>query len=116
MQLQLPYFPSFNKTFHKIKTGYGVSDPIYGSKMQPLAGIGQGNGLGPALWCLTRSIIIKICKEKDHEITIISSITKTETLLIGFAFVDDADLVSGADDINTTGDELILKFQSLMLR
>ena len=109
-------FYILRKALHKIKTRYGVSDPVYGNKEQPLAGIGQGNGLGPALWCLISSIIVKMCRDKEHGITITSSITKTETPLIGFAFVDDVDLISGADHISTIGNELIPKFQSLLLQ
>ena len=52
---------------HCMKTGYGVSQPVYGNKevVEPIAGIGQGNGLGPSLWCLISTIIIKTCK-KGH--------------------------------------------------
>ena len=37
---------------HSIKTGYGVLKPVYGNEdaNNPIAGIGQGNGLGPSLW------------------------------------------------------------------
>ena len=85
-------FSILQKAMHRIKTGYGVSDPVYGNEKRPLAGIGQGNGLGPALWCLISSIIFNMCKAEGHGITIISSISKTVTSLIGFAFVDDTDL------------------------
>ena len=96
-------------------TRYGVSDPVYGTENQSLAGIGQGNVLGPALWCLINFIIFNMCKAKDHGITIISSISKTVTLLIGFAFVDNAYLVSGPNDVNATGVDLIPEFQALIL-
>jgi len=57
---------------HCIKTGYGISQPVYGNEDEdkPIAGIGQGNGLGPLLWCLTSTIIIKKCKRKGHGTTI----------------------------------------------
>ena len=40
--------------------------------------------------------------------------SRTEVSLLGFAFVDDADLVSAADDVHTSGEEMIAKMQLLM--
>ena len=100
---------------HRIKTGYGVSYPDYDNEEYPLACLGQDDGLGPVLWCLISSIIIKICKDKGHGMTTISSISKMETSLIRFTFVNNTDLVSGSDDVDTTSDEFIPKFQSFML-
>ena len=42
-------FDVLQKAKHKIKTGYGVSAPVYGDEATTISGIGQGNGLGPAL-------------------------------------------------------------------
>ena len=91
---------------HSIKTGYGLSKPVYGDLF---AGIGQGNGIGPALWCLISTIIIKMCKRRGHGTTITTAMSRTEVSLLGFAFVDDADLVSAANDVHTTGEEMIAK-------
>ena len=63
-----------------------------------IAGIGQGNGLGPSLWCLISTILIKMCKMKGHATKIITTIKKTVVSLIRFSFVDDADLVTAADN------------------
>ena len=41
-------------------------------------------------------------------------ISKEDVSLLGFAFVDDADLVSGADDVHTSGTTMIARFQALM--
>ena len=51
---------------HCIKTDYGLSKPVYGNKdeNEPIAGISQSNGLGPALLCLISTIIINCCKRK----------------------------------------------------
>ena len=72
---------------HSIKTNYGVSKPVYGNEDEnkPIAGIGQGNGLGPSLWCLTSTIIIKTCKRKGHRTTITTPISKKIVSLLGFA-------------------------------
>ena len=96
---------------HSIKTGYGLSKPVYGDLS---AVIGQSNGIGPALWCLISTIIIKMCKSRGHGTTITTAMSRTEVSLLGFAFVDDADLVSAANDVHTSGEEMIVKMQALM--
>jgi hypothetical protein len=50
------------KARHKIKTGYGKSDWVYGDKDIPILGCRQGNGLGPALWALISTKVIKMCE------------------------------------------------------
>ena len=109
-------FSILQKVMHTIKTGCGVSEPVYGNEERPLASIGQGIGLRLVLWCLNSSIVINMCKAKGNGMTITSSISKMEASLIVSAFVNDADLVSGCDDVNATGNELIPKFQASMLR
>ena len=44
-------FSILQKTIEKIVTGYGVSKSVN-------TGIGQGNGLGPSLWCQISSFIV----------------------------------------------------------
>ena len=44
-------FYVFQQARHSIKTGYSVSRSVYGNEdeIKPIAGIDQGNGLGPSL-------------------------------------------------------------------
>ena len=107
-------FGVLQKAKHKIKTGYGVSAPLYGDEETTISGISQGNGLGPALWALIGSIIFKMCKARGHGMNLTTPISKKEILFMRFAFVDDADLVSGAEDINTSGATMIARFQAMM--
>ena len=101
---------------HRIKTGYGVSRPVYGNEdaNNPIAGIGKGNGLGPSLWCLISTIIIKCYKRKGHNFTIITPISNRTVSLLGFSFVDDADLVTVANNDYQSGGEMIQKMQAFM--
>jgi hypothetical protein len=57
-------FETLQKADHHIKTGYGRSDKAYvnNDEPEPHQGIGQGNGLGPTLWALLSSILIKNMK------------------------------------------------------
>ena len=101
---------------HRIKTGYGLVGPAYGNEdeKEPITGIGQGNGMGPSLWCLMSTVIIKTCKRKGHGTTIRTPISKKIVSLLGFAFVDDADLVTATKNACTSGVEMIQKIQALM--
>jgi hypothetical protein len=61
-------FETLQKANHHIKTGYSRSDKAYGNnnEPEPHQGIGQGNGLGPTLWALLSSILIKNMKRHNH--------------------------------------------------
>ena len=103
---------------HCIKTCYGISEPVYGNedKKEPIAGIGQGNRLGSSLWCLISTVIIKTCKHKGHGTTITTPISKKIFSFLGFAFVDDADLVTAASNAFKSGAEIIQKMQAFMTK
>ena len=107
-------FEVLQKAKHKIKTGYGISAPVYSDKETAISGIGQGNWLGPALWALISSIIFKMCKAQGHRMNMTIPISKHEISFMGFAFVDDADLIASAEDVNTSGATMIARFQAMM--
>ena len=104
------------KARHKIKTGYGISDWVYGDEEIPISGCGQGNGLGPALWALISTKVIKMCERAGHGTTCIAPLSGKLLKFLGFAFVDDADLSECAEDVNTTGEELVSSFHRFMNR
>ena len=52
---------------HRIKTGFGVSEPAYGIEDdEPLMGVGQGNGNGATVWTLISSKMIEVMKERGY--------------------------------------------------
>ena len=79
-----------------------------------MGGIGQGNGIGPSLWCLISTIIFSCCRRKGHVTSITTPLSNTMISLLGFAFVDDADLVSVANNLYQTATDMIAKMQALM--
>ena len=95
-------FGVLQKAKHKIKTGYGVSAPVYGYEATSISGIDQGIGLGPTLWALISSIRFKMCKARGHGMNLTTPISKNVISFMGFAFVDDADLIAGAEEVNTS--------------
>ena len=110
------FFLVLQQARHSIKTSYGVSKPVYGNKdaNNPIAGIKKGNGIGPLLWVLISTIIINCCKRKGHGTTIITPISNKTVSLLGFAFVDNADLITAANNAYQSGAEMIQKMQALM--
>ena len=77
-------------------------------------GIGQDNSQGPSLWCLMSSVGIKDCKRNSHGRTRITAISGKIASLLGFDFINDADLVTVARNARTSGTEMIQKMQALM--
>jgi hypothetical protein len=60
----------------------------------PLHGIGQGNGAGPAIWALVSTPPLNIRRKKGYGCDIINPISGKHHKFVGYAFVDDMDLVA----------------------
>ena len=107
-------FQVMQKALHTIKTGYGAFEPVYGDKMIPVAGYGQKNGVDSTMWALISSVLIQMYKEVEHGIKIATTITKMILSLMCFAFVHNANLAQAVPDQDTSGEEMIDKFQEYM--
>ena len=98
-------FASIKRMTHKIRTMYGDSDISYGGddigKWQNYPqGVIQGNAGGPTIWVLLSSIIFDILHQRGFAVQVCSSISRELFCLVGFAYVDDCDLIqSGTDPI-----------------
>lgn len=101
---------------YTIKMGYGVSGSVYGNEVIPVADCGHRNRVGSTLWALISSVVIQMSKETGHEIGIATAKTKMILSLIGFAFVDNADLAQAAAEQDTSGKEIIDEFQDFIRR
>ena len=77
------------------RTGRGDSNTYMGGRPagDPLHGICQGNGAGPAMWLILSSLMAKIYGEDGHGSFLISPITKEVAKFMGQIFVDDTDLL-----------------------
>jgi len=64
---------------------------------QPVAGIGQGNGAGPAIWAAVSSPLFAIMKEEGFLALVICAIMHMATSIRGFAFVNGTDLCVSGD-------------------
>ena len=56
-----------------------------------------------------------MCKVKGYGMNVTTPISKQDDSLLGFAFVDNLDLVSGANDVHTAGTTMITHFEALMI-
>jgi len=60
--------------------------------------------------------MFQVMDRADHGILAITAMSLTTLSLVGFAFVEDADLVDGSFDVDIPGEEFIKGFQSAMDR
>jgi len=78
---------------HHIHTTYGNSKVLASqTTWAPIAGIGQGNGVGPHIWAAVSSPMFQIMQSDGFYANIIMAISRQEKTLVGFAFVNDTDL------------------------
>ena len=61
-----------------------------------MQGVYQGNGAGPIIWAVVSSPLLQILKEDGYGTFFQSSISRLPIRTVGFAFVDDTDLIQTA--------------------
>ena len=81
---------------HHIGTTFGNSESaLYNTNGDPFQGISQGNGAGPTIWVAVSTPLIEMMRSAGHEVKLTSPLSHTDDSLVGFAFVDDTDIVEG---------------------
>jgi ribonuclease HI len=80
---------------HKVRTAFGDSDLYYGGPFQPIPmhGICQGNGAGPAIWVAVSTPLLNMLRSAGVGCTFHRPITGEVVHFVGYAFVDDTDLI-----------------------
>jgi len=88
-------FTTLQEAAHWVRTGYGDSTTSNGGKVWliPIHGIGQGNGVGPAIWAVVSTPLLNILRVKGFELEYATPISGLCIRYAGFAFVDDTDLL-----------------------
>jgi hypothetical protein len=103
---------TLQKASHKIRTAFGVSDKTYGHGRAPLLqGFGQGNGCGPSGWAVISTPLINLVSSARFGFFLLTALTVSVVQFVCFAFVDDADVVHTAKDVNKSGDSVRQKMQ-----
>jgi hypothetical protein len=108
-------FKSLQQAAHRIRTAFGVSIKKYGDDRDiPLQGLGQGNGCGPAGWAIISTPIINLMRAAGFGATFLTAISVTLVAFVCYAFVDDTDVVHTAQDVNTTGEDILKQMQQVI--
>jgi hypothetical protein len=93
---------------HTICTAYGDSEETYGGDLWviPMQGVYQGNGVGHLIWVVVSSLLLDIMREEGFGTFFKTSISSQDIRFLGYAFVDDTDLIQTSKDGTETGDEM----------
>jgi len=74
-------------------------------------GVGQGNGAGPAIWAVVSTPLLAMLRNSGVGTFFKSPISGREIRFVGYAFVDDTDLIRTAHDNINTGIEVVNELQ-----
>ena len=88
---------TISKLKHAVRTVYGDSEQTFGGEdwrhLEPLHGIGQGNGAGPAIWAVVSSVLFDYIRDRGYGAKLCSPLSKLALHFAGLGFVDDTDIV-----------------------
>ena len=89
-------FSTIQNLTHTVRMVYGDSERSYNGKLwfTPIHGTGQGNGASPAIWAVVSTPILNMLRVEGYGAFFECPITKEKAEVVGFAFVDDTDLVT----------------------
>jgi hypothetical protein len=100
--------------WHSVTTAFGDSTRSYRGDDQPLQGIGQGNGAGPAIWVVISAVLLFVMRDSGFGLNFITATSSMAIVLAGFAFVDDTDLLHAAPHPATPVATLVPQMQRLV--
>jgi hypothetical protein len=90
-------FETIQKLRHHVSTIFGESKISFVQQGDvPIQGVGQWNGAGPQIWALVSTPVLNMLRESGLGATFLSALSKISTTLVGFAFVDDTDLIQNS--------------------
>ena len=97
---------------HYIRTTYGDSVISFSASDGdlPAHGIGQGNGAGPAIWAVVSTPIFNSMRQRGYGIFVRSP--TSDFFFVGYAFVDDTDLVANDPAPSASPQSVIARLQS----
>jgi hypothetical protein len=103
---------------HHIRTSYGDSSfTMQNDTLIPFQGALQGNGASPATWVIISSPLLNMLRAADNGGHFIEPISKKHSHIVGYAFVDDTDLIQfDARDPNMTEEATLDNMQESINR
>ena len=101
-------FTTIQNLDHYIRTVYGDSTLSFSGKLWtvPIQGVGQGNGAGPQIWAVVSTPVLNMLRAEGYGAFFEASISKERMSFVGYAFVDDTDLVVTAKSDSDTFTEV----------
>jgi hypothetical protein len=107
-------FQKIQQLEHHVCTVFGESTVHFTqSDDTPLQGVRQGNaGAGPQIWALVSTPVFNMLRAQGFGAQFHSALTRLSTTLVGFAFVDDTDLVTSGPRIGL--DEVVQRIQNAL--
>lgn len=96
-----------------IKLLYLVSYSVYGYEQVPITGISQDVWLDFFIWASITTIIIDMCNDAGYGMTIVISMIKGGTSLIGFVSVNESNFITCID---IKGEDFITKLKESVLQ
>ena len=96
-------FSTIQRMTHIIRTSFGDSDLTYGGEdigdwENYPQGVLQGNTSGLAMWTIFSSVNFEILHKRGFATKHCTAISKQVFHLVGFAYIDDCDLVQSITD------------------
>jgi hypothetical protein len=91
-------FTTIQNLQHQIRTVNGDSEIGFSGKLYvvPIQGVGLGNGAGPQIWAVVSTPIFDMLRAMCFGAHFEASISQDQLHFVGFAIVDDADLIQTA--------------------
>ena len=90
-------FSTIQQLKHTVRTCHGDSEQSFGGEdwrqINPLHGVGQGNGAGPAIWAVISTVFFDLLRDKGYGFKMKAPLSKLALHLAGCGFVDDTDLL-----------------------
>ena len=111
-------FTTLQDMVHTVRTAFGDSLASFGGDLYavpfnpPPQGVGQGNGAGPAIWAVVSTPVLNMLRSGGHGAHFKLAISGEDVLLVGFAFVDDGDVVQTASSPYIDGDQMLAEGQA----
>ena len=102
---------------HHIRTAFGNSSRTYGPNppgAHPYMGVLQGNGAAGTSWTAVSLVIFAAMKSLGYGYSTQMATTKTILCLLGFTFIDDANIIHSGPSNTTPAGQILIKMQAVL--
>ena len=89
-------FTTLQNMEHHIRTIYGDSDNGFSGTLWavPWQGVGQGNRAGPQIWAVVSTPVLNMLQAEGCGAVFKTAMSGTTVTFVGYAFVDNTDLIA----------------------